>query len=151
MHVQYTLLSNWHMSFSWPLGWHVLWRLPFDARPCTMYNAGSSSIWGIGPWVRGMHTWHILFPTRKTIYFSKNEPGPVYETLPLVLGGGSSHQLQIASFMSLPFDDSTRESNLVRDDPKLLHNGGEIPKYQGKGWRFDSRLWNLLSTWQKTC
>ena len=22
---------------------------------------------------------------------------------------------------------------------------------QGRGWRFDSRLWNLLSTWQKTC
>ena len=44
---------------------------------------------------------------------------------------------------------------LVRDDPKprpkLLDGGGEIPKSQGRGWRFDSRLWNLLFTWHKTC
>ena len=33
---------------------------------------------------------------------------------------------------------------LPRDD------GGEILKSQGRGWRFDSRLWNLLSTWQIT-
>ena len=29
---------------------------------------------------------------------------------------------------------------LVRDDPKLLDDGGEIPKSQGRGWRFDSQL-----------
>ena len=29
---------------------------------------------------------------------------------------------------------------LVREDPKLLDDGGEILRYQGRGWRFDSRL-----------
>ena len=38
---------------------------------------------------------------------------------------------------------------LVRDDPKLLEDGGGIPKSQGRGWRFDSRLWSLLSIRQK--
>ena len=36
-----------------------------------------------------------------------------------------------------------------RHDLKLLDDGGEIPKSKGRGWRFNSRLWNLLSTWQK--
>ena len=27
---------------------------------------------------------------------------------------------------------------MVRDDPKRLDDGGEIPKSQGIGWRFDS-------------
>ena len=40
---------------------------------------------------------------------------------------------------------------VVRDDLKLLGEGTGIPKSQGRGWRFESRLWNLLSTWQKTC
>ena len=35
---------------------------------------------------------------------------------------------------------------MVRDDPKLLVDGGEIPKSQGRGWWFDSRLRILLST-----
>ena len=40
----------------------------------------------------------------------------------------------------------------LRDDPKLLDDGREISKSQGRGWGFDSRLWwNLLSTWHKTC
>ena len=26
------------------------------------------------------------------------------------------------------------------DDPRLPGDGGEIPKSQGRGWRFDSRL-----------
>ena len=40
----------------------------------------------------------------------------------------------------------------VSDDLKLPDDdGGEIPKFQGRGWRFESRLWNLLSTWWKTC
>ena len=30
--------------------------------------------------------------------------------------------------------------HLVRDDPKLLDDGGEIPISQEIGWRFDSRL-----------
>ena len=34
---------------------------------------------------------------------------------------------------------------MVRDDPKLMDDGGEILKSQGRGWRFDSRQWNLLS------
>ena len=38
---------------------------------------------------------------------------------------------------------------LVQDDPKLLDNDGEISKSLGRGWRFNSRLRNLLSTWQK--
>jgi hypothetical protein len=37
---------------------------------------------------------------------------------------------------------------LVRD-VKLPNDGGEIPKSQGRGWRFESRLWNLLFAWQK--
>ena len=41
---------------------------------------------------------------------------------------------------------------LVRDDPtKPLDDDGEIPKPQGRRWRFDSRLWNLLSTQHITC
>ena len=39
---------------------------------------------------------------------------------------------------------------LVRDVPNLLDDSGEIPKSQGRGWQFDSQLWNLLSTWQNT-
>ena len=35
---------------------------------------------------------------------------------------------------------------LVWDNPKLLDDGGEIPKSQGRGWWVDPRLWNLLST-----
>ena len=30
--------------------------------------------------------------------------------------------------------------DMVRDDPKLLDGGGEIPNSQGRGWQFDSRL-----------
>ena len=40
---------------------------------------------------------------------------------------------------------------LVWDDPKLLDDGGEIPKSQGGGWRSNFWLWNLLFTWLKTC
>ena len=40
---------------------------------------------------------------------------------------------------------------LVWDDPKLLDDSEEILKSQGTSWRFDSQLWNLLSTWHKTC
>ena len=29
---------------------------------------------------------------------------------------------------------------MVRDDPKLLDDGGEIPKSQGRDWRFDCQL-----------
>ena len=29
---------------------------------------------------------------------------------------------------------------LVQDDPKLLDDGEEIPKSQGRGWRFDLRM-----------
>ena len=39
-------------------------------------------------------------------------------------------------------------SNLL--DPKLLEDGGEPPKSQGRGRWFDSRLWHLLSTWHKS-
>ena len=37
----------------------------------------------------------------------------------------------------------------VRDDRKLLDDGGEIPKSQWRGWGLDFRLWNLLSMWHK--
>ena len=30
---------------------------------------------------------------------------------------------------------------MVQDDPKLLDDGGEIPKSQRRGWRFDTQLW----------
>ena len=40
------------------------------------------------------------------------------------------------------------QRNLVRDDLKLPDDGGGIPKSLGKGWQFESRLWNLLSTWR---
>ena len=40
---------------------------------------------------------------------------------------------------------------LVRDDPKLLDDSGEILKSQGRGWRLDPRLWAFFSTWHKTC
>ena len=51
-------------------------------------------------------------------------------------------------------DDSSpkrihKKCRSLRDDPKLLDDGGETPKSQGRGWWFDSRLWNLMSTWQK--
>ena len=39
---------------------------------------------------------------------------------------------------------------MVQDDPKLPDDGGLIPKSQGRGWRFDSCMWNFLSTWRKT-
>jgi hypothetical protein len=35
--------------------------------------------------------------------------------------------------------------SLVRDDLKLPDDAGEIPKSQGRGWRFEPRLRNLLS------
>ena len=38
---------------------------------------------------------------------------------------------------------------MVWDAPKLLDDGGGIPKSKGRRWRFDSLLWNLLSTWHK--
>ena len=41
--------------------------------------------------------------------------------------------------------------SLVQDELQLLDHGREIPKSQGRGWRFNFRLWNLLSTWLKTC
>ena len=41
--------------------------------------------------------------------------------------------------------------SVVQDDLKLLGDGRGIPKSQGRGWWFESRLWNLLSTWRKTC
>ena len=33
-----------------------------------------------------------------------------------------------------------RLDRLVRDDSKLLDDGKEISKSEGKGWRFDSQL-----------
>jgi hypothetical protein len=38
------------------------------------------------------------------------------------------------------FGDIKCNIYLVRDDPKLLNDGGEIPKSQERGWWFDSRL-----------
>ena len=36
--------------------------------------------------------------------------------------------------------DIINHSKFVLDNPKLLDDGGDIPKSQGRGWRFDSRL-----------
>lgn len=36
--------------------------------------------------------------------------------------------------------------NMVGDNPKLRGDGGETPKTQGRGWRFNAQLTNLLST-----
>ena len=38
------------------------------------------------------------------------------------------------------FQEVDVELRLVRDDRELLDDGGEVPKSQGRGWRFDSRL-----------
>ena len=37
----------------------------------------------------------------------------------------------------------------VRDDPKPLGDSREVPISEWSGWRFNSLLWNLLSTWRK--
>jgi hypothetical protein len=48
-----------------------------------------------------------------------------------------------------PLSDVTRLQSFeclmswVQDDPKLPDDGGEIPKSQRRGWRFDSRLLNF--------
>ena len=41
------------------------------------------------------------------------------------------------------------KSMTVQDDPKLLDDDGKIPESQERGWRFNTRLWNLPSKWQK--
>jgi hypothetical protein len=38
------------------------------------------------------------------------------------------------------FIERQRVGHLVRDDSKLLHDDGEIPKSQGKDSQFNSRL-----------
>ena len=48
-------------------------------------------------------------------------------------------------------DRALRNRMSVRDDPTLLDDGREIPKSQGRGWRFDSRLWNLPLYVTVTC
>jgi hypothetical protein len=47
-----------------------------------------------------------------------------------------------------PREEGGRENGerMVRDDPKLSVDGGEVPKSQGRGRRFDSQLRNPLST-----
>ena len=41
---------------------------------------------------------------------------------------------------------------LVQDNFKLPDDDdGEILKSQESSWQFESRMWNLLYTWQKTC
>ena len=42
------------------------------------------------------------------------------------------------SFPHLPSPNP--KNHLVRDDPKLLDDDGEISKSKGRGWRFDSWL-----------
>ena len=38
---------------------------------------------------------------------------------------------------------------MVRKDPKLPNDNGEVPKTKMSGWQFDSQLWILLSTWHE--
>ena len=47
------------------------------------------------------------------------------------------------------FPSSPLCPTMVQGDPKLLDDGGEIPKSQGRGWRFGSLMWKLFSTWHK--
>ena len=47
------------------------------------------------------------------------------------------------------FTPSVRSKGYGPRDPKLSDDGGEIPKSQGRGWEFQSWLWNLLFTWLK--
>ena len=68
-----------------------------------------------------------------------------WSQVPLVLASPNMEEPKPPTFEP---QDTTR---LVRDDPKLLDDGGETPKSQGRGWWFSSRVWNLLSTWHKTC
>jgi len=42
-------------------------------------------------------------------------------------------------------------NTLVQDDLKLPDDGGKMTKSQGRGWQFESRLRNLLSTGWKAC
>ena len=37
----------------------------------------------------------------------------------------------------------------VQDDPNLPDVSGEVPKSERRGWRFNSRFWNILFTWRK--
>ena len=66
---------------------------------------------------------------------------------------GFANPLTLITRVSFPQEvgASRKVLKLVQDDPKLLDDGAKIPKSQGRGWRFDSRLCNVLSTWQKTC
>ena len=56
------------------------------------------------------------------------------------MSGGFLGMLRV---VSSPQNDDSKTLINVRDDPKLLDDGGEIPKYQGEGWRFGSHPWNL--------
>jgi len=38
---------------------------------------------------------------------------------------------------------------VVLDDLQLPNDNEEVPKYEQRSWRFDSWLWNVLSTWQE--
>ena len=51
--------------------------------------------------------------------------------------------------VAMKWKDSYYVQSQHQDKPKLLDGGGEIPKSQGRGWQFDSWLWNLLCTWQQ--
>ena len=68
---------------------------------------------------------------------------------------GGNHPL--VTYEPVEFDKETVPSsrlhvkvNLVQDDPKILVDGREIPKSQGRGWWLDSQSWYLLPTWHKT-
>ena len=72
-------------------------------------------------------------------------------------GRGTARPNQTQVWFSPGCPESQGDTNsevvdkLVQNYPKLPDDGGEIPKSQARGWRFDSQLWNLLSTWRKTC
>ena len=40
---------------------------------------------------------------------------------------------------------------MVRDNPQLQDDGGEIYKSQGRGWLLNPFFWNILFTLQNTC
>ena len=43
------------------------------------------------------------------------------------------------------------ETFLVQDDPKILDDGGEVPEYEERGWRFDFLVVNSPLYLTKTC
>ena len=53
---------------------------------------------------------------------------------------GHRHGRLIQGYKPTSMAAFINKRNLIRDNPKLLDDGGEIPKSQGRDWRYESRL-----------